>query len=92
MAHAIPASLMKFGSETSGIAGFRFSACHILIVEFTGQAAHAAGEPWKGINALDDAVAAYSNISLLRQQMITGCKVNFQTYGAMSLLLNYNIN
>ena len=31
--------------------------------------AHAAGAPWEGINALDAAVLAYSNISALRQQV-----------------------
>jgi len=30
---------------------------------------HAAGEPWNGVNALDAAVAAYTNVALLRQQM-----------------------
>ncbi|RTE76045.1 hypothetical protein BHE90_009509 [Fusarium euwallaceae] len=68
MAHAIPASLMNFGPGVSGIAGFKFNASHIFKVEFTGQAAHAAGEPWKGVNALDAAVGAYTNIALLRQQ------------------------
>jgi len=37
--------------------------------EFRGKPAHAAGEPWNGINALDAAVAAYNNVGLLRQQM-----------------------
>ncbi|XP_019852998.1 PREDICTED: peptidase M20 domain-containing protein 2-like [Amphimedon queenslandica] len=40
-----------------------------LSVEFTGKAAHAAAFPWEGVNALDAAVLAYTNVSLLRQQM-----------------------
>jgi metal-dependent amidase/aminoacylase/carboxypeptidase family protein len=36
--------------------------------DFRGKNAHASGNPWMGINALDAAVAAYNNISLLRQQ------------------------
>lgn len=40
-----------------------------LEVIFHGKAAHAAAFPWNGINALDAAVIAYNNISLLRQQM-----------------------
>jgi hypothetical protein len=31
--------------------------------------AHAALSPWQGQNALDAAVAAYTNVSLLRQQV-----------------------
>ncbi|EDV29529.1 uncharacterized protein TRIADDRAFT_18185 [Trichoplax adhaerens] len=37
-------------------------------ITFEGKAAHAAGSPWEGINALDAAVQAYVNISTLRQQ------------------------
>ncbi|PWY72298.1 metal-dependent amidase/aminoacylase/carboxypeptidase [Aspergillus heteromorphus CBS 117.55] len=38
-------------------------------VTFTGKPAHAAAAPWEGVNALDAVVAAYVNISLLRQQI-----------------------
>jgi amidohydrolase len=38
-------------------------------VTYTGKPAHAAAAPWEGVNALDAVVAAYVNISLLRQQM-----------------------
>ena len=38
-------------------------------VTFHGKAAHAAAFPWEGINALDAAVLAYNNISVLRQQL-----------------------
>lgn len=38
-------------------------------VDYSGKAAHAAAFPWNGINALDAAVMAYNNISVLRQQM-----------------------
>jgi amidohydrolase len=43
---------------------------------FLGRNAHAAGEPWQGLNALDAAVAAYTNISLLRQQMTPESRVH----------------
>ena len=36
---------------------------------FHGRNAHAAGEPWEGLNALDACVIAYTAISCLRQQM-----------------------
>ncbi|KAH8101746.1 hypothetical protein BXZ70DRAFT_999671 [Cristinia sonorae] len=37
--------------------------------EYHGRTAHAALAPWEGKNAMDAAVAAYNNISLLRQQL-----------------------
>ncbi|PIL29213.1 hypothetical protein GSI_09262 [Ganoderma sinense ZZ0214-1] len=40
-----------------------------LTAEFTGHTAHAALSPWEGQNALDAAVLAYTNISVLRQQL-----------------------
>lgn len=46
-----------------------FLACSSLTVTYTGHAAHAAAFPWEGVNALDAAVSAYNNISMLRQQL-----------------------
>ncbi|KAM5531379.1 hypothetical protein V8D89_014972 [Ganoderma adspersum] len=40
-----------------------------LTAEFNGHTAHAALSPWEGQNALDAAVLAYTNISVLRQQL-----------------------
>ena len=40
-----------------------------VTVTYKGHAAHAAAFPWEGVNALDAAVMAYTNISVLRQQM-----------------------
>ena len=50
--------------STAAYSGFK--------VEFFGQAAHAAANPEKGINALDALVAGYVNFSLLRQQTMPG--------------------
>jgi metal-dependent amidase/aminoacylase/carboxypeptidase family protein len=52
-----------------GVGGIRLIARQYLSAEFRGKNAHAGANPWKGINALDSAVAAYNNISLLRQQI-----------------------
>ena len=52
-----------------GLAALDLIASHKFRVEFRGKSAHAAGEPWNGTNALDAAVAAYNNISMLRQQI-----------------------
>ncbi|XP_071954550.1 uncharacterized protein [Antedon mediterranea] len=40
-----------------------------LKISYHGKSAHAAAAPWEGVNALDAAVACYSNLSNLRQQM-----------------------
>lgn len=53
----------------TGSAGQR-SIAHIgLTATFLGKNAHAGGNPWDGVNALDAVVCAYTNISVLRQQM-----------------------
>ncbi|KAK1986926.1 metal-dependent amidase/aminoacylase/carboxypeptidase [Colletotrichum cereale] len=69
MAHPAAAHQKGSGNGSSGLAGFKLIASHKCRVEFRGKPAHAAGEPWKGLNALDAAVAAYNNIALLRQQI-----------------------
>lgn len=51
------------------MAGIRVNAKQQLDVEFVGKSAHAGGNPWDGINALDALVASYNNISILRQQI-----------------------
>jgi amidohydrolase len=38
-------------------------------VEWFGEAAHAAAQPWKGRNALDAAVLGYTNVAALRQHI-----------------------
>ncbi|KAI5614772.1 hypothetical protein C0J50_3420 [Silurus asotus] len=40
-----------------------------VLVKYHGRASHASAYPWEGVNALDAAVLAYSNISSLRQQL-----------------------
>ncbi|KAF4471444.1 metal-dependent amidase aminoacylase carboxypeptidase [Fusarium albosuccineum] len=69
MAHPVPSSIIGPDLRFSGLAGFRLISSHQFRVEFRGHAAHAAGQPWDGVNALDAAVAAYSNVALLRQQI-----------------------
>ncbi|KAM0254561.1 hypothetical protein ACHAQJ_006667 [Trichoderma viride] len=39
-------------------------------VEYFGREAHAAANPWLGINALDALIAGYNNVSAFRQQMM----------------------
>ncbi len=51
-------------------------ACYELKMEFFGQAAHAAGSPDKGINALDACILTYNNISALRQQLADDIRIH----------------
>ncbi|KAJ5886005.1 uncharacterized protein N7473_008679 [Penicillium subrubescens] len=47
-----------------------------VAVTFTGKPAHASAAPWEGVNALDAVVAAYVNISMLRQQILPTQKIH----------------
>ncbi|CAN7989631.1 unnamed protein product, partial [Ixodes pacificus] len=51
------------------IAVFPSLALARLRVEYRGKESHSGATPWEGINALDAAVGAYVNLSMLRQQM-----------------------
>jgi metal-dependent amidase/aminoacylase/carboxypeptidase family protein len=46
------------------------------IITFSGVSAHAGNAPWLGRNALDAAVAAYTNISMLRQQVAPNQRIH----------------
>lgn len=70
MAHPTSAhQILSDPSAYDGLAGFKLIASHKFRTEFRGKPAHAAGEPWNGVNALDAAVAAYNGVGLLRQQI-----------------------
>jgi amidohydrolase len=43
---------------------------------FTGKAAHAAADPWAGVNALDACVQFYASVSMLRQQVRPDCRIH----------------
>lgn len=56
-------------------------ACTLLASEdidvtFTGLAAHAAGEPWMGRNALDALILLFSSVGLWRQQLQPDARVH----------------
>ncbi|XP_068608245.1 peptidase M20 domain-containing protein 2-like [Brachionichthys hirsutus] len=46
-----------------------FIAIQSVTVKYHGKACHASAYPWEGVNALDAAVLAYNNLSVLRQQL-----------------------
>jgi amidohydrolase len=44
--------------------------------EFTGRAAHAAADPWEGINALDAVIQTFNGVSMLRQQVKPSARIH----------------
>lgn len=61
--------------KTAGAIVSCFATRHIKAT-FTGKSAHAGVNPWKGVNALDAAVIAYSAISAMRQQLLPDTRVH----------------
>ena len=55
--------------DTRNISTEEALACSSLEVEFFGRPAHAAGQPHKGINALDAIILAFTSINSLRQHI-----------------------
>ncbi|KAM3508704.1 hypothetical protein MY11210_006623 [Beauveria gryllotalpidicola] len=76
MSHPVTAHGISNDAQVAGSAALNLVASIKFRVEFRGRSAHAAGEPWNGLNALDAAVAAYNNVSLLRQQIRTEQRVH----------------
>jgi amidohydrolase len=67
MTHPGPQYLLS--GDITGVAAVKMLANVKWSVSFTGQTAHAAMEPWNGINALDAVCLSYNAISMLRQQI-----------------------
>ncbi|HXJ82356.1 MAG TPA: M20 family metallopeptidase [Candidatus Methylomirabilis sp.] len=44
--------------------------------EYRGKAAHAAVDPWVGVNALDACIQTFNAVSMLRQQMRPECRIH----------------
>lgn len=62
-------------SGTTRIAG-RCTATHSFTIDFFGKAAHAASQPFKGINALDAANLFLNAVSFLRQQVTSDVRMS----------------
>lgn len=72
-----PMSGTMFATKEA-VAGITYGTCVASTkfrATFTGKPAHAAAAPQEGINALDAAVLAYSGISMLRQQIKDGQRI-----------------
>ncbi|KAF5001093.1 hypothetical protein FGRMN_1287 [Fusarium graminum] len=69
MSHPTSMGRIKEVEGLAGAAGLVTVAASKLTADFSGKAAHAGATPWQGHNALDAAVGAYVNISMMRQQI-----------------------
>ena len=70
--NGVDISLISHPGILHNSAMVRTTAFARIEATFLGKAAHAAKEPWKGINALDALVVSYTAISALRQQTRPG--------------------
>ncbi|UKZ86597.1 uncharacterized protein TrAFT101_002423 [Trichoderma asperellum] len=68
--HNVDVSLISHPGITPDAALMRTTSYLQFKVECFGREAHAAANPWLGINALDALIAGYNNVSLLRQQIM----------------------
>jgi metal-dependent amidase/aminoacylase/carboxypeptidase family protein len=68
ISHPGPSRLFA-GQTSDSIAGVLMNARKEIHCEFIGKSAHAGGNPWEGVNALDALVSSYNNVSVLRQQL-----------------------
>ena len=67
MTHPGPQYLLP--DSMTGVAAVKMLANVKWRILFSGQTAHAAMEPWNGLNALDAVCLSYNAISMLRQQI-----------------------
>ncbi|GJC80840.1 peptidase M20 domain-containing protein 2 [Colletotrichum liriopes] len=70
--HGVDLNLISHPGIVADTSLMRTSAYTSFRVEFFGREAHAAANPWLGINALDALVTSYNAISVLRQQTMPG--------------------
>lgn len=70
--HNVDISLMSHPGITADCALERTTAFTRFKVEYFGKEAHAAANPWLGVNALDALITAYNAMSMLRQQTMPG--------------------
>ncbi|KAK1979714.1 amidohydrolase [Colletotrichum cereale] len=69
---AVDLNLISHPGIVPDTALMRTSAYAAFRAEFFGREAHAAANPWLGVNALDALVTAYNAVSVLRQQTMPG--------------------
>ncbi|KAK2616227.1 hypothetical protein QQS21_000861 [Conoideocrella luteorostrata] len=70
--HKVDISLISHPGIIPDAARMLTTAYEQFKAEYYGREAHAAANPWLGINALDALISAYNNVSMLRQQSMPG--------------------
>ncbi|KAJ0110226.1 peptidase m20 [Diaporthe amygdali] len=70
--HEVDLNLISHPGIVHDAALMRTAAYTRFKVEYFGREAHAAANPWLGINALDALITAYNSVSMLRQQTMPG--------------------
>ncbi|RJQ51135.1 MAG: M20 family peptidase [Nitrospiraceae bacterium] len=63
-----PFPMTTVGGETTTLIGLEFN--------FRGKSAHAAGNPWDGVNALDGVLQMFNGVNALRQHIRDGVRVH----------------
>ena len=71
----LDAALMYHPCDRNHVYGDALASCDAEVT-FLGAQSHAAGEPWKGRNALDALIMLFSSIGLWRQQLRPDCRVH----------------
>nr|UWK20118.1 peptidase m20 domain protein [Trichoderma polysporum] len=83
--HNVDVSLISHPGITPDAALMPTTSYLQFKVEYFGREAHAAANPWLGINALDALVAGYNNVSALRQQIMPEDRVQGHiTHGGLA--------
>lgn len=75
MTHPMSGTMFGTRAAVAGVAYGTSVASTKFRAMFTGRPAHAAAAPEDGINALDAAVLAYNGVSMLRQQIKDGQRI-----------------
>ncbi|KAJ5488435.1 Peptidase M20D amidohydrolase predicted [Penicillium expansum] len=71
LSHPGPKKIYPDQEPSDGIAGTPMNARKEYLLN-----AHAGGNPWEGINALDALVSSYNNVAVLRQQLLPDQRVH----------------
>jgi amidohydrolase len=71
----LDAALLYHPCDRNHVYGDALASCDAEVT-FQGAQSHAAGEPWKGRNALDALVMLFTSVGLWRQQLRPDCRVH----------------
>ena len=73
----LDAAITWHPGDTNEVTTGSNAACLQMVYEFTGTAAHAAGNPWDGRSALDGAEMMNMGVQFLREHMEPKCSIHY---------------